>query len=86
MRQDNPLFQLLTDTPEKNNLMFFTPYNEDSSIQREALRKHYCCLCGVRELMLVPINVQQTISKCFSCYELKLKFNMEIKKKDYPLN
>lgn len=69
----NPLFQLVGKS-EQNNVMFFTPMSDDI----KAYQVHYCCVCGRKDAMLLPVNVMQSLSKCIVCYNKKLEWDTRV--------
>jgi len=79
---DNPLFQLISDSPQ-NNLIFFTQMNEDWTRGRG----NFCCICGTYELHMMAIDPRLHRSMCLGCYNVKIKLDNQIDKmlKPYKL-
>lgn len=75
----NPLFQLVGKS-EQNNVMFFTPISDEP----QAYKVHYCCVCGHRDVMLLPVNVMQSLSKCIVCYNKKMEWDTQVALKRKP--
>ncbi|NIP30873.1 MAG: hypothetical protein GTN99_06205 [Candidatus Dadabacteria bacterium] len=72
---DNPLFQLVSDSPQ-NNLMFFTQMNEDWTRGCG----NYCCICGTYEFHMIAIDPRLQKSMCLGCYNMKIKLDTQIDK------
>lgn len=79
---DNPLFQLVSDSPQ-NNLIFFTQMNENWTRGCGNI----CCICGTYELHMMAIDPRMQRSMCLGCYNVKIKLDMQIDKmlKPYQL-
>ncbi|NIV43132.1 MAG: hypothetical protein GWN11_03470 [Candidatus Dadabacteria bacterium] len=79
---DNPLFQLVSNSPQ-NNLMFFTHMNEDWTMGCGNI----CCICGTYELHMIAIDPRLQRSMCLGCYNMKVKLDNQIDKmlKPYEL-
>ena len=67
MTTENPLLQLVTDSRE-NNLIFYTQMNETWTRGGG----NNCCICGVYELHIIPIDVRRQRSMCLHCFTSKL--------------
>ncbi len=80
---DNPLFQLISDSPQ-NNLIFFTQMNEDWTRGCG----NFCCICGTYELHMMAIDTRLQRSMCLGCYNVKIKLDTQIDKmlKPYQLS
>jgi hypothetical protein len=74
MTTENPLFQLVSQSPQ-NNLIFFTQMNE----QWTRGGGNWCCICGVYELQIIPVDVRQQTSMCLHCFTSKLRQDKKIK-------
>lgn len=72
---DNPLFQLVSDSPQ-NNLMFYTHMNEDWTRGCG----NFCCICGTYKLHMIVVDPRLQRSMCLSCYNMKIKQESHIKK------
>jgi hypothetical protein len=79
---DNPLFQLVSDSPQ-NNLIFFTHINEDWTRGCG----NFCCICGTYEFHMIAIDPRLQKSMCLGCYNVKIKLDTQIDKmlKPYQL-
>lgn len=69
----NPLFQLLSNSPQ-NYIMFFTQFDKEHMEGGGA----NCCICGTYELNIMPIDVRMQKSICLNCYNRKVKLDNQI--------
>ena len=76
---DNPLFQLVSQSPQ-NNLMFYTHMNEDWTRGCG----NFCCICGIYELHMIAIDPRLQRSMCIGCYNMKTKLDSQIDKMLLP--
>lgn len=72
---NNPLFQLLSNSPQ-NYIMFFTQYSKEHSGGVGS----NCCICGTYELNIMPVDVRMQKSMCLSCYNRKIKLDNQLEK------
>jgi hypothetical protein len=72
---NNPLFQLISNSPQ-NYMMFFTQFDNEHSTGGG----NYCCICGTYELNIMPIDVRMQKSICLSCYNRKVNLDNQIEK------
>jgi len=82
MTTENPLLQLVSGS-RNNNLIFYTQMNETWTRGGG----NYCCICGLYELHIIPVDVRQQKSMCIYCFTCKLNQENIIKKmlKPYEL-
>lgn len=67
MAFENPLLQLVSGSRD-NNLIFYTQMNETWTRGGG----NHCCICGVYELHIIPVDVRQQRSMCLHCFTCKL--------------
>lgn len=75
----NPLFQLLSNSPQ-NYMMFFTQFDSEHPNGSG----NHCCICGTYELNIMPVDVRMQKSMCFDCYNRKVKLDNQMQERMRP--